>query len=80
MASRKKAIISGLQTKLVQEKKKELNPGKFEEVLIHKFLLSQSFNDFSLDLCRVSINIGRQDTLTDVQKMYLEIKIKKEEL
>lgn len=65
VASQKEAIISGLRAELAEAKKKELNPGEFGEVLINKFLQSQNFYDYALDLCGASMNVGRQDALAD---------------
>lgn len=80
IAAQKEKEITELQKALAETKDKEINLGEFRKALIHKFLQSKGFYNCDLDLCIVSMNIGQQDALTEVQKMYLEIKVRKKEL
>lgn len=48
--------------------------------MINKFVKTKDFYDYAVELCGVSMNVGRQDALIEVQQMYPEIKVKKKEL
>lgn len=80
MVAQKEKEIAELQAALAEAKRKELQPEEFGEVLIHNFLQSKDFYDYTLELCGVSMNVGRREALIEVQEMYPECKVKTKKL
>lgn len=54
----KEIEIKGLQEALEVSRRKELNPGEFSEVLVHKLLQTTNFQKFTIELCFTPLPIG----------------------
>lgn len=59
LVDQKEKEITKLQAALAKARRRELNPGEFGEVLIHKFVKTKDFYIYAVEMWEVSMNIGR---------------------